>query len=105
MPTLPILHQLAVALQRDDAHIEELFYRLNRAMVMDATAARAVHDLRNPLQAIVMAADTLNDKDIDAATVAQLRANVCFFYPAIRALDHYPARKEACPTWGASVVS
>ncbi len=72
MPTSPILHQLAVALQRDDAHLEELFYRLNRAMVMDATAARAVHDLRNPLQAIVMAADTLNDKDIDAATVAQL---------------------------------
>ena len=48
-----------------DAGHEHVQLRLNRASVIDGISRRAVHDLRNSLQAITMASETLRDDPRD----------------------------------------
>ena len=66
------LHRWGMALEAHDVSPEHVLYLLNRASVVDTIAARVVHDLRNPLQVITMAASALADDQPDEAKSTRL---------------------------------
>lgn len=72
MPLPPAFNDFAAALQADDAHLDELLYRLNRTMVIEAIANHAIHDIRNSVQVIMMAASTLAEGIPDERIATQL---------------------------------
>ncbi len=72
MPSLSAFNGFAAALQADDAHLDQLLYRLNRTMVIEAIAGHAIHDIRNSVQVIMMAANTLAEGISDERVVTQL---------------------------------
>jgi two-component system, NtrC family, sensor histidine kinase HydH len=72
MPSPSAFNDFAAALQADDAHLDQLLYRLNRTMVIEAIADQAIHDLRNSVQVITMAAGTLAEGVSDERMVIQL---------------------------------
>ena len=61
-----------MALEAHGVTPEHVIYLLNRASVVDAIATRVVHDMRNPLQVITMAASALVDDGSDEANSARL---------------------------------
>jgi C4-dicarboxylate-specific signal transduction histidine kinase len=72
MPSLSAFNDFAAALQADGAHLDQLLYRLNRTMVVEAIAGHAIHDIRNSVQVIMMAANTLAEGISDERVVTQL---------------------------------
>lgn len=72
-PPIPAaFHRWGMALEAHDVSLEHVLYLLNRAAVVDTIAARVVHDLRNPLQVITMAASALADDRPDGTKSARL---------------------------------
>ena len=72
MPLPSALNDFAAALQADDGRLDQLLYRLNRTMVIAAIAGRAIHDIRNSVQVIMMAASTLAEGISDDRVATQL---------------------------------
>ena len=72
-PPIPAaFHRWGMALEAHDVSPEHVLYLLNRSAVVDTIATRVVHDLRNPLQVITMAASALADDRPDEAKSARL---------------------------------
>ncbi len=72
-PPIPAaFHRWGMALEAHDVSLEHVLYLLNRAAVVDTIAARVVHDLRNPLQVVTMAASALTDDRPDEAKSTRL---------------------------------
>lgn len=72
MPSPSAFDDFAAALQADDAHLDQLLYRLNRTMVIEAIADRTIHDIRNSVQVITMAAGALAEGVSDERMATQL---------------------------------
>lgn len=72
MPSLSAFNDFAAALQADDAQLDQLLYRLNRTTVVEAIAGHAIHDIRNSVQVIMMAASTLAEGISDERIATQL---------------------------------
>lgn len=72
MPSPSAFNEFAAALQADDGHLDQLLYRLNRTMMLEAIADRTIHDIRNSMQVITMAADTLAEGISDERMATEL---------------------------------
>lgn len=72
MPSPSAFNDFAAALQAGDGHLNQLLYKLNRTMMLEAIADRAIHDMRNSMQVITMAADTLADGVSDERMATEL---------------------------------
>jgi signal transduction histidine kinase len=68
--------QFAAACRAVGFDHDELIVRLSRVTIMEAVAGAALHDLRNPLQAISMAAGVLAGGDVGAPATGRLVSTI-----------------------------